>query len=176
MPEESRSSNDIADQILEAQRRLYSYILTLVPDSDRAWDILQQTNLVLWRDSDRFSTGSSFMSWAFRVAYFQVLSSREKQLRDRLRFSGELLETLAAESVPPLKDDHSRLKALRECLEQLPAKQRGLLQSRYGDGRTVASIAESRGQAAGALSTYLHRIRRGLLGCIERRLAVESRS
>jgi RNA polymerase sigma-70 factor (ECF subfamily) len=169
----STSLSQIADLVLGSQRRLYAYILTLVPDPDAAWDILQQTNMVLWRDSERFSAGTNFMSWAFRVAYFQVLDHREKQQRDRLRFNNDLFEQLAAESANERDGDQARLEALRKCLAGLPSPQRNLLQTRYGDGLSVAAIAESRGQTAGALSTYLHRIRRGLLDCIQRHLSVE---
>jgi RNA polymerase sigma-70 factor (ECF subfamily) len=175
-PELRPSADEIADLILGSQRRLYSYILTLLPNPDRAWDILQQTNMVLWRDSERFRAGTEFMSWAFRVAYFQVLADREKQQRDRLRFNNELFEQLTSEAAEGCEHHESRLDALRKCLGALPNSQRILLHSRYGEGLSVSAIAESRGQSAGALSTTLHRIRRSLLDCIERRLAVESGS
>ena len=35
-------------RITECQRRLYAYILTLLPGTQQADDVLQETNLVLW--------------------------------------------------------------------------------------------------------------------------------
>lgn len=167
----STPTNEFAELVLANQRKLYAYILTLVPDADSASDILQQTNVVLWRDSDRFSEGTNFLSWAFRVAYFQVLDYREKRQRDRLRFNKDLFEDLAAESERSSDSSDLRLEALRKCLADLPPKQRDLVQSRYGEGQSVADIAKVRGQTAGSLATFLHRIRRALLDCVERRVA-----
>jgi RNA polymerase sigma-70 factor (ECF subfamily) len=143
-----------------------------VPDSDTAYDILQQTNVVLWRDAERFDEGTNFLSWAFRVAYFQVLDYREKRQRDRLRFNKDLLEELAAAPDVGRGDFELRLEALRTCLEKLPSRQRSLVQRRYGEGISVSAMAKCEGQTAGALATFLHRIRRGLMECIQRRLAV----
>jgi len=165
-------SNDFADLVLESQRKLYGYILTLVPDSNTACDILQQTNVVLWRDSERFEEGTNFLSWAFRVAYFQVLDYREKRQRDRLRFSKELFDQLANSAPQATVESDDRLDALRRCLAAMPARQRSLVQKRYADGLAVTAIAKSEGQAAGTLATYLHRIRKALLDCIQKRLAV----
>jgi RNA polymerase sigma-70 factor (ECF subfamily) len=171
LPRVSTPTTEFAELVLASQRKLYAYILTLVPDADSASDILQQTNVVLWRDSERFSEGTNFLSWAFRVAYFQVLDYREKRQRDRLRFNKELFEELAAESESSSEGSDVRLEALRKCLADLPAKQRDLVQSRYGEGQSVADMARMRGQTAGSLATFLHRIRRALLDCVQRRLA-----
>lgn len=171
----SDRSYQFAELVLGSQRRLYAYILTLVPDPDSACDVLQQTNVVLWRDSKRFTPGTNFLSWAFRVAYFQVLDHREKRQRDRLRFDKALLDELAADVRPTSEEIDLRLEALRKCLSELPQGQRGLVQRRYSEGATVAAMAKEEGQTAGSLAVYLHRIRRGLLDCIQRRLAAEGR-
>jgi RNA polymerase sigma-70 factor, ECF subfamily len=170
----SQRSIQFAELVLGSQRKLYAYILTLVPDPDMASDILQQTSMVLWRDSKRFSEGTNFLSWAFRVAYFQVLDFREKRQRDRLRFDKELLDELAAESQPSDSDVDLRVEALRKCLSELPQGQRGLVNRRYSDGVTVAVMAKEEGQSAGSLAVCLHRIRRALLDCIQRRLSTEA--
>jgi RNA polymerase sigma-70 factor, ECF subfamily len=168
-------SVQFAELVLGNQRKLYAYILTLVPDPDSACDVLQQTNVVLWRDSKRFGEGTNFLSWAFRVAYFQVLDYREKRQRDRLRFDKELLDELAAGSSQQNGDEvDQRLEALRKCLSELPETQRGLVQRRYSEGVSVAAMAKTEGQTAGSLAVCLHRIRRALLDCIQRRLRTEA--
>jgi RNA polymerase sigma-70 factor, ECF subfamily len=167
--------DQFSELILANQRKLFAFILTLVPNLDTASDILQQTNVVLWRDAERFNEGTNFLSWAFRVAYFQVLDDREKRQRDRLQFNNELIDDLAREAEQESDHYSSRLEAMRLCLKQLPVTQQKLISGRYGEGLTVAAIAKSRGQAAGAVATYLHRIRRALLDCIQRRLGSEAR-
>jgi len=70
--EDSDRIREIADRLVAAQAGLYSYILTLLPWSDQANDVLQETNLVLWREAAEFSRESNFQAWACRVAYFQA--------------------------------------------------------------------------------------------------------
>lgn len=160
--------------MIASQRRLFAYILTLLPDPNDASDVLQQTNMALWRDSSRFVEGTNFIAWALRTAYFKVLEHRQKMERNRRRFSEALLENLAEESQNYAADqEDERLAAMRHCLETLPVQQQELLQRRYGRGESVRALAASKGQAANALATALFRIRRALWNCIQIRLKVE---
>ena len=58
----------VVQRIATCQDRLFAYILTLVPRRDVARDILQETNLVLWRRREEFVAGTSFVAWASKVA------------------------------------------------------------------------------------------------------------
>jgi RNA polymerase sigma-70 factor (ECF subfamily) len=167
-------SEQFVEEVVASQRRLYAYILTLVPDPNDASDVLQQTNMALWRDSERYQAGTNFIAWAFRIAYFKVLEYREKKQRDRRRFSDALLEDLAQESEAySAENEDGRLAAMRDCLKALPARHQELVQRRYSRGESVQSLAASSGQAANTLANSLYRIRRALWNCIQRHLAVE---
>jgi RNA polymerase sigma-70 factor (ECF subfamily) len=170
-------SEQFVEEVVASQRRLYAYILTLVPDPNDAGDVLQQTNMALWRDSGRFQQGTNFIAWAFRIAYFKVLEHRKRMQRDRQRFRDTLLEDLAQESAAYLlKSEDARLTAMKHCLQSLPEKQQELVRRRYSMGESVQALATSSGQAANALANALYRIRRALWNCIEQRMATEDRS
>ncbi len=62
-----------------SQRKLYAFILSLVRHPADADDILQETNLVLWRKAGEFEAGTSFEAWSFRVAHFQVMDHRKRR-------------------------------------------------------------------------------------------------
>jgi RNA polymerase sigma-70 factor, ECF subfamily len=174
VPDPAIRSERFVEEVIASQPRLFAYILTLLPDPHDASDVLQQTNMALWRDSGRFVEGTNFVAWALRTAYFKVLEHRQKSGRNRRRFSETMLENLARESqvyVGEQEDD--RLAAMRQCLETLPARQREMLRRRYGQGESVRALAASQGQAASALATALFRIRRALWNCIQQRLSVE---
>lgn len=175
MPSLERSDRFV-ELVVDHQRRLYTYILTLMPEPDRACDVLQQTNLVLWRDAERFSEGTNFYAWACRVAYFQVLDYRDRMRRDRLRFSHELLEQLTREVDADADGEADRLVAMRQCVEKLPAEQRDLLGRRYRESDSVSAIAASTGKTNASVANSLYRIRVALMHCIERRIATESNS
>ena len=116
------SNSQFADQLVAIQKGLYAYILTLLPRPGEASDVLQETNVVLWRDAVRFQPGTDFRAWAYRVAYYQVLAQRRKHRRDRLRF-GESLLTILAEQLdgesPAVQEEETL--ALTRLLEQTAA-------------------------------------------------------
>ncbi len=159
-------------ELTRNQRRLYGYILTLVPTPSEADDVLQETNLALWRKADDFRPGSSFLAWACRVAYFEVLTHWRKRKRDAHPFADEeTLACVAAESASQLDEFDERLVALRGCLSRLSERKRQLLQRFYFDERSLGEIAEERGQSEGVVRVTVHRIRVLLLECIQRNRA-----
>src|SRR5262249_45691288 len=119
------------------QRRLFLYVMSLVPNVGDAEEILQETNLVLWREFDRFRPGTNFAAWACKVALHQVLAWRKRRQRDRLEFSPAFLEAVAEEAAAAADRLDERSAALARCIDQLPARHRGWLPLRYFVGRPV---------------------------------------
>lgn len=159
-----------ADQLVAIQKALYSYIFTLLPRPDEASDVLQQTNLVLWRDSARYQPGTDFRAWAYRVAYYQVLAQRRKTQRSRLCFDEALLRDLAENMERETVDVEQEALVLRDCLKLLPDSDRELICRRYEASMSVKLMAEELKQTPGAVAVRLHRIRRALLKCMEQHL------
>lgn len=156
-----------------AQRRIYAYILTLVPDRNAAEDILQDTNLALWEQADRFAMGTNFVAWACRVAHFTVLTARKRNTRQRLRFDDTVLERLAAESIDRGALFEDRREALMQCMEALSADEQKLIARRYRSAERVQDIAEDVGKTPAAVSQSLLRLRTALLRCIDRAVEAE---
>ncbi len=168
-----RDSETFLSLITSSQASLYAYILSLVPHAQQAEDILQETNLVLWRKAADYTAGTSFLAWACKVAYFNVLGHRRRFCREKLVFSDELLDYLAERQAERVEDLESRRDALRKCLEKLPDRQRSIIESRYEPGASVRRMAEEAGMTEGALSQSLSRIRGAILNCIQSRLSTE---
>ena len=171
---------DVGDEFVREftahQRRLFLTILSQVGNPTDAEEILQNTNLVLWRKAERFTPGTSFAAWSQTVAGFEVLKWREKRGRDRHRFSAELVATLAEEVAEHAELWEERRAALAVCLEKLGRKDRDLVRRRYAapvDGKEVAGIdvAADLGRPVNAVYQSLGRIRRTLAECIRRELA-----
>jgi RNA polymerase sigma-70 factor (ECF subfamily) len=157
------------------QRKVFLYALGLLHNATDAEEVLQETNVVLWRKFDDYQPGTSFDAWACRVAYFEVLKFREKAARDRRVFGGALVETLAAEAESVLDEFDERRDALEGCLTKLRDVDKTLVLQRYQPGATTRKVAESLGRSVQGTRKSLHRIRMTLLECIERTLAVEGR-
>ena len=154
-------------QLAEAQRGLYAYILQLLPNRMDADDVLQATNLVMWSKRAEFHQGSDFPAWAARIAYYEVLTHRKKLHRDKLRFNDQLIEQLAREASTDAGHMESILRTLRQCMEKLSESDRDLVHWQYTDDLRPREIAERLGRSAGAIAQAMHRIRMTLLKCID---------
>ena len=150
----------------EHQGRLFGYVYSLLGDPDRANEVLQETNVILWRDHREFRTGSNFKAWAFRIAHFQVMAWRQRQIRDRLVFEDDVLDVLAAEARQVDEAFDERRDRLGACLEQLPEAQRDLIRRRYADGESLHSIGLHKAMNPNAVTQALFRIRQALLACV----------
>ena len=157
------------------QRRVFLYALGLVHNPADAEEILQQTNLVLWRKFDQFEQGTDFDRWACRIAYYEVLKARENRGRMRL-LSSDFIDTLASEAEKSMDLLDDRRVALSGCLKKLREKDRDLVMQRYQHRSTTRGVAEALGRSVQGTRKSLHRIRMSLLACIERTLAAEERA
>ncbi len=168
----SSGSNEFEHLLSSHQGRLFGFIRALLGPNGDAEDVLQNTNRILWKESEKFEPGSNFRAWAFQVARYQVLQHREKLKRagERVPFSDELMETLAVRSEEKESSIERRQRFLRFCLEKLPERQRDVVESRYFERESVQGIAKRMGMEPNAVSQLLFRCRTNLLKCIESHL------
>jgi len=165
-------SPDFARQIIESQQRLYGYIHSLLGNSTSSWDVLQETNLVLWKKKDEFRAGTRFEAWAFTVARYQVLAFLRDRKRDPLSImTPELLEVFAEDAETEAGRFDERLAALRRCRERLGDKARRLLLLYYDEGRSVKQVGGLLAMSVNAVKQALFRVRRVLMDCIETTVA-----
>jgi RNA polymerase sigma-70 factor (ECF subfamily) len=168
-------SAEFLAKVTRAQRPLYGFIVTLSGGGCDADDILQETNLVLWRKAGDYDPARDFMPWALRIAQLQTMAHLKKRRR-RPVFDSELLERIAAESLADREEADVRRQALALCLQKLSAKHRQLVARRYEPGASVIAMAAEIGSQPKAVSEMLRRIRHALLECIERSMAAEAAS
>jgi RNA polymerase sigma-70 factor (ECF subfamily) len=169
----NENKDEFIRELTAAQSSLWAYVFSLLPDPVAAQDVLQETNLTLWRKADDFQPGTRFLAWASQAAYFHVLSYRRRVRRVRLVFNDDVLAFLAERQGERMAEGEltDRLTALRGCLDKLPSQSRELLEKRYQPGSSVKDLAEADGRTVAALSQVLYRIRDKLLECIQTTLA-----
>jgi RNA polymerase sigma-70 factor (ECF subfamily) len=164
----SRESEGFVRLMTEHQGRLFGYIFSLLGDPEAANDVLQETNVVLWRDSREFRPGSNFKAWAFRIAHFQVMAWRQRRIRDRLVFEDDMLEALSFAARDADETFDARRQLLSGCLEKLTPQHREMIRRRYAEGTPLESIGQERGMTANAVMQALFRIRQSLMHCVAR--------
>ncbi|HUR53431.1 MAG TPA: sigma-70 family RNA polymerase sigma factor [Gemmataceae bacterium] len=158
---------------LKNERRLYAYILVLLPNRADADDVLQDTSLTMWDKFDANAPPTEFLAWARRVAYHKVLDFYKKGNRAHARL-GKLFLTRLGESAMWQAEDaghDERRDALAGCVEKLPQPDRDLLAARFADGATTQSASERVGRSVEAVYKALAKIRQALFDCVQRTLA-----
>lgn len=168
-------STAFLEGVTKAQRNLHAFIVSLLRNAADADDVLQETNLVLWRKASEFDSSRPFMPWALRIAQLQAMAFlKQKKQSARVAFSDELLALVAEEAIAEIPGQEARRVALAACLQKLPEHHRQLIAQRYQPGGSVNAIAEERNTAPKALSEMLRRIRTALLKCIEHTTTLEA--
>ena len=169
----SDKTEQFVQQLAENQNRLYGYVYSLVGDHAQAADVVQETNMVLWRKLGEFDPQRPFLPWAFAIARFQVLAHIRDRKRDRLLLDEELAQALSVEAERQAGQFEGIRKALRPCLDALTAGNRELIEKKYFRGLSIQAIADAVERSAGSVKVALLRTRRHLAECIEGRLAAE---
>ncbi|QDS99199.1 sigma-70 family RNA polymerase sigma factor [Adhaeretor mobilis] len=159
--------------LMQHERRVYGYILSLVPNWHDADEISQNTHVWLWKEFDSFEPGTNFAAWAIRVAHFHVLTWRKQVSRSKLVFNQEFIDLVGEEQVrggSRLDDTH---RALGDCINELSCRNRDLLAQCYAEGAVIKEVAKSQNRTIGSVYKTLQRVRLALHKCINRHLAIE---
>ena len=174
MPNEKgrdQGAADFVDLFVRHQRQLHVYIAGLVFNPEDVFDILQDTNLALWKSFDSYEPGTNFLAWARKVAFHRVLRFRERNQHAATAIDPHILEPFAvqaSEESAALID--ARSVALEDCLQRLKSDDRLLVETRYRPGNTVRALAAQWGRSENALSQSLRRIRGRLRTCLQGKL------
>ena len=146
----------------------------MIGDPVEARDVVQETNLVLWRKASEFDLGTNFAAWAGKIAHYQVLYYRRRRGRDRLVFDDSVVSKMADEYLGDDEDLSERELALRECLDQMKPEDRHAIQKRYEPDGSVKDLAKDLGRTPVATAAYLMRLRRKLFDCIQLKMTGDS--
>jgi RNA polymerase sigma-70 factor (ECF subfamily) len=152
--------------LTDHQGRLFAYISAALGDFDRANEVLQETNLVMWRKSDEFEMGSNFNAWSYRIANFQIMSHRQRQLREKLLFDQALVERIAQRAQERSESYATRMMQLDRCISKMPVRYRDVITRRYENGETLQEIADGLQQTPNAIGQLLFRVKKKLIECV----------
>lgn len=176
MTQPSDSSGDFVALLAAHERRLATYVMTLVPHWADAEEILQETKLVMWREFAQFQKGTNFGAWCCTIAYHRVMAHRKKLARQKLRFNDEFLQAVAAEIDASADRLQERSELLADCLAGLQPVHRQMIQLRYSQALEIEQVARQVGRTVGAIYRALSRIRRTLHECVSAAIAAEAGS
>lgn len=169
-PEVIESRKELMALMTRHQRRIFSYIYTLVPRRHDAEDLLQETSLVICEKFREFRQGTDFVAWACQIAYWRIRYSRQKYARAKVVFDQDVLDAVAKTAGTMAQELDERHEALAHCLQKLHARDRELVLTRYEPGFGVKEAASRSGRSMEAAYKALSRIRTALFDCVTHQL------
>lgn len=147
------------------------YITAAVVNPVDSQDVLQKTNLALWKNYASYDPTRPFLPWALTLARYAILGFYRDRKRDRLVFDNDVLEQLLQRAEEKLERLPRRQIALRQCLAKLKDDQRTILALYYAHRKSIAQISELTGRTADSIKSLMRRLRQGLRECIRTRLS-----
>lgn len=166
-----REPGDFVRLLVEHQFQLYAFILTLVPNSADADDVMQETSVALWEMFEQFQPGSNFGAWACTVARYRILKFRDRKPEALLQVGDDVLDLIAAVSLSQSDESEVRRHALDECIRRLPPRDYALLKQSFDPAtRTLKQVSEVIGRPVNTVYKAMSRIHQALFECVRRTL------
>jgi RNA polymerase sigma-70 factor (ECF subfamily) len=151
--------------------KIHSFILALVPNRTDAEDILQSAITYMWEHFTDFKKGTNFLSWAFTISKYQVLTYRKKQKRSIIHFSEKAMNFIEQENMKLSQDLDARLDALNTCMKKLNSKNLIFIKKRFEKKISVIDLAAEFGISVNTAYKRLAQIKSFLLNCIHKAMA-----
>ncbi len=148
-------------------RSIYGHIHGLVPNSGDADDVFQETSITLWQKFDQYRPDTDFRAWANRIAYYNVLKLRERQVRSPKLFSPQFLDLICDEMIVMSDMLDARTDALLLCRDKLNHRDRDLLERFHREGTTANDVARHVGRNTRYVYRAIQRIHNLLFDCIQ---------
>jgi RNA polymerase sigma-70 factor (ECF subfamily) len=147
------------------QRMVYFLALKTVGNHQDADEVAQKTFVSVYKNLAGFEGRSSLKTWVFRIA----MNYSKNLIRDRARREGEEITERSAAAVSAVEGEintHQRRRLVRQAMENLPPRQREVLQMRAFGDMSFAEIAQSIGISISAAKVNYHYAVKALKGLL----------
>ena len=158
-------------QFVRAERPIRALLLVATGDLDLVDDLMQNVAVALWMKWPEYNPEHPFRAWALGVTRIEVLRWRRSAARNRTVLNMQMIDQLVDAADRAAGKADQRLGLLAQCLDEVQADAREVLNLKYADGMRARQIAEEVGKTVGAVEMIISRTRRALRKCIQRKLA-----
>jgi RNA polymerase sigma-70 factor, ECF subfamily len=151
-----KKADDFKEALVAEIPNLRAFAASLSGSTTLADDLVQDTLLRAWVNSDKFQPGTHLRAWLFTIlrnAFYSHYRRRAREVEDVDGiYSGSL-------SVVGEQETHLDLADFRLALAKLPAEQREVLTMIGASGLSYEEAAEVCGVAIGTIKSRLNRAR-----------------
>ena len=128
--------------VLPLKNRLYRLALRIIPNTGEAEDIVQETMIKVWNHREELANASSAEAFSITVCRNMALDALARK-DSRNESLDETTNTMLDDSASPLQtlQMEDRRKWVYKLFQELPEKQRTIMQLRDIEGKTYKEIA-----------------------------------
>ncbi|MBP7948126.1 MAG: sigma-70 family RNA polymerase sigma factor [Verrucomicrobiales bacterium] len=170
MESELQQRERLARHWSESETAVRAFVHAAIPQFADAEDVVQQVALTVTRRFEEYDGRRPFVAWALWLAKSRLADHWRRIGRERLVFSEEVMDRMAAALEEQQPERTARQEALEHCIDKLPAKSRQLLDLRYAEARSAEEIARETHGTPGSVRVLLHRVRSLLADCLAAQL------
>lgn len=155
-----------AELVREMERPLLYYAAKLLKDENKAFDVLQEVWLKVFRQIRRLRNPRSLRSWLYRIAHSLVVDHIRKDV------SREDVEHTRAEGCAEAEEEPSfRVEdaaAIHHALDQIAERHREVLMLHFLEDLSVAETASILGCPEGTVKSRIHYAKKALKQALKR--------
>ena len=155
--------------------KIHAFILSLVLNKADAEDVLQSSISYMLEHFNDFKQGTNFLSWAFTISKYHVLTHRKKQKRSKIQFSDKAIELIESANQRLSKEMDARHDALERCMKKLSCNDTIFIKKRFEKSGSVKEFASEIGMSVNVAYKRISHIKTLLLKCIQQTLATGER-
>jgi RNA polymerase sigma-70 factor (ECF subfamily) len=156
------------ERFVSCDRRLFGFVMTLLPNFDEAEEAYQETCMRVWAKWDSYDQSRDFLTWACGFAKNVVRELRQKKFHTQSLLSEQAMERIAEARFRLDATSEASQSRLADCLNELSSEQRNLVARHYAGEESLKAIAEELQATTAAMYMRISRIRRLLFECLER--------
>jgi RNA polymerase sigma-70 factor (ECF subfamily) len=149
-------ATDFKDGLIREIPNLRAFAASLSGSMQLADDLVQDTLLKAWGNSEKFEPGTSLRAWLFTIlrnTYYSLYRKRGREVQDS---EGTYAERMATHGN---QESHLDLADFRKALAKLPEEQREVLIMVGATGLSYEEAAEICGVAIGTIKSRVNRAR-----------------
>jgi len=135
--------------------RVYRFVLRFLNDEAAAEDMVSEVFFDVWRQADRFEGRSQVSTWLMAIARNKALSVLRRRSTEEL--DEEVAEFIEDPSDSPeiAMQKKQQASVLRECLTQLSAAHREIIDLVYYHEKTIEEVADIIGVPTNTVKTRM---------------------